>query len=919
MIVIIMLCMIIPGIQMPGNIGGAPTRSNTPPNAVVTSPQNGGSYPDSRGILFDASQSTDPDGDPLSYTWTIMMFPPQPGPNMFPIIRYSATFTESLDVGSWMVTVDVNDSIDSASQLIQISVIHNNPPTAVIANPTAGDIFTSIEEISFSAAGSADPDGDGLAYHWESSLGGNLSESESFSTLLEVGTHTIKLYVQDIYETKSDIQEIEITVRIPNYQPTIFITAPDSSNPRTGEDFLIEWTATDANINDMLTIDIYYNTVKGNADNHLIATGLPDIESYLWDCSDLENGKYYVYGVATDGEQAEGTSWSAGFVHVHKNYSPTPVTEVNIEDDHDLSPTLIWEESTDPNEDSISYIINIGTTQRGKEIVNGEMTSKNRYRVSSQLEYNRTYYLEITTRDNWNMNSTIFETTFILVNKAPLLPEIIINPQSPTSTTTLHCIITKEAVDPDGDELDYTYRWHRMTPGGFFEEETDIFDEIVPTSRLRAGDMWKCTVDVSDGHTMSVISSPVVTVENIRPVAVIASPKTIEEIYSTVSGSVEFSAKGSFDDDGDEIDFLWESNLDGTLGNEETISFRLRSGVHQITLSVSDGEDLDTARITVIVEPQTIVIKDLFVSPASARSGEKIIVYASIRNTGGDAGKLLVEFLVNNNPVSTDTIDAIPHDSTRESKRFEWASSTPGVFKMTIRVGEAFTETTVRVTGSQTDGGVSSLPSSGETGDSGKGLWDQISGRPWLILVIIGLLGVIVIFGLLAYKENKLKKKRITRDKKNLRSGRAEYSPIQGLYDPVQNYMPGMQTYLPPTPFFDERIFESARLLPVPTNIPPEKVIDISGSPNNVANQPASPSLDDYGKRIDVDMEGLKSELNAIPIPAGKQAPLETLIPVTDETLMVECYKCGGDIPVTSDDRPLIVVCPGCGTEGELN
>jgi len=919
MTVIILLSMIVPGIHFTGKIESAPTRSNNPPNAVVTSPQNGGSYPDSSGILFDASQSTDPDGDPLTFTWTIMMFPPQPGPNMFPIIRYAATFRENLDVGSWMVTIDVNDSMDSASQLLQISVIHNNPPTAVIANPTSGDVFTSVEEISFSAAGSADPDGDGLAYHWESSLAGNLSESESFSTLLEVGTHTIKLYVEDIYETKSDIQEIEITVRIPNYPPTIFITAPDSSNPRTGENFLIEWTASDANINDMLSIDLYYNTVKGGANNHLIASALPDTDSYLWDISVLENGKYYVYGVAIDSEQAEGSSWSAGYLNVHKNYSPAPVTAVNVEDEHDLSPTITWDESTDPNEDSVSYVLNIGTTEGGKEIVKDETTNNNRYRVSSRLEYNRTYYLEITARDNWNMESTPFDTTFELVNHAPLVPEIIIDPQSPSSTTPLLCVITKEALDPDGDELSYTYRWYRKTPGGFFEEQADLFDKIVPSSRLRARDLWECVLEVSDGHVISTITSPTVTVENIRPEAVIESPKTIEDIYTTVSGSVEFSAKGSFDDDGDEIEFLWESNLDGTLGNEEIFSFRLGTGVHQITLTVSDGEDSDTARITVIVEPEIIVIEEIYVSPLSAGSGEKIIVYATIRNSGGDAENLLVEFLVNNNPISTGTIDAIPHDTVRESKRFEWSSASGGVFTITVRIGEISAEASVKVTGTQTDGTERPLPSSGETGESEKGLSDQISEKPWLIVVAIAFLGVIVIFGLLAYKENNLKKKRKIRDKKNRRTRSAGHSPPMGLNDPVQSYMPGMHTYFPPMPFFDERIFESARLLPSPANAPPKRMINISGSADNVPMQSASPSLDDYGKRIDVEMEDLRSEPDAIPVPAGRKAPTETLIPAEDAVLMVECYKCGGDIPVTSTDRPLVVVCPGCGTEGELS
>jgi len=32
----------------------------------------------------------------------------------------------------------------------------------------------------------------------------------------------------------------------------------------------------------------------------------------------------------------------------------------------------------------------------------------------------------------------------------------------------------------------------------------------------------------------------------------------------------------------------------------------------------------------------------------------------------------------------------------------------------------------------------------------------------------------------------------------------------------------------------------------------------------------------------------------------------------------VACYKCGAVIPVKDSNRPLVIKCPECGTEGEL-
>ena len=35
-----------------------------------------------------------------------------------------------------------------------------------------------------------------------------------------------------------------------------------------------------------------------------------------------------------------------------------------------------------------------------------------------------------------------------------------------------------------------------------------------------------------------------------------------------------------------------------------------------------------------------------------------------------------------------------------------------------------------------------------------------------------------------------------------------------------------------------------------------------------------------------------------------------------EEAGAVECVECGGDVPVTSSKRPLLITCPGCGTKG---
>ena len=696
----------------------------------------------------------------------------------------------------------------------------------------------------------------------------------------------------------------------------------------------------------MLSIDLYYGTEMDVSSVRSIASALPDVESYVWDISGLENGDYYVYGVVTDEEGAEGTSWGGGYLRVHRNYPPSAVSELSVVDDHDLSPTLDWNDCEDPNGDSVSYVVTIGTSKGGKEISGSDTATSSRYSVTKKLEYNRTYHAGITTRDNWDMLSETYDTTFRLVNLAPFAPEMNIEPAQPTTANPLTCTMRNEAQDPEGDVLSYTYRWFRKVPGGYFEEIEDITDDSIPASRLRVGDTWRCDVRASDGYASSQVASSSVIIINTKPEAVIASPAAPSGLFSTANRMVEFSASGSQDADGDDLTYLWESNVDGEIGNEEIIEIRLSTGIHQIKLTVSDGRDSGTARITVIVESESITIGELHINPIAPTAGETVVAYAALRNDGGDSEYCQVEFLVNGEVSERYFIELFPSGSKLESQKFVFYCSEPGDLVLALRVGEIISESTVTVkAGSGDQSPEDALSGSGEGGDSDRDLGSFVSGKPWIWVILISLIGVVIIFGTLIYKEKKLKARKRKRRKGLATPGIAgdEMAYPSNPFHPFGGYNAQLPTYFPPVPFFDERIFETARLLPQPVSPHTVEVLGMategekdgqSSSFGDVQTNRKGPkkfkpkrksstrrerSLDRIGERITIDMEGPGMEPYAEPIPAGSgmtQAAVETL---GIEELMVECYKCGGDIPVTSKERPIVVTCPNCGTEGELN
>ena len=62
------------------------------------------------------------------------------------------------------------------------------------------------------------------------------------------------------------------------------------------------------------------------------------------------------------------------------------------------------------------------------------------------------------------------------------------------------------------------------------------------------------------------------------------------------------------------------------------------------------------------------------------------------------------------------------------------------------------------------------------------------------------------------------------------------------------------------------------------------------------------------------------------PVTPQQAGPKEEIPPVgqalavsSDDIEVVECYKCGGLITVTTSQRPVIIACPTCGTKGEVD
>ncbi len=196
--------------QLPNGVG-----VNNPPNAAITATPTSGDAP--LLVNFDASGSSDPENDPLTYDWDFGNGATSTGE--------TTSYTYNTP-GVYTVTLTVTDTSSNTSiATTNITVIDNTPqpPTAIITtNTTSGEAPLAV---TFDGSGSTDPNGETLTYTWDFGDGNTATGATASNTYTTVGTYTATLTVSD--GTFTDVTTV--TIAVVNGVPTAVFTATPSS------------------------------------------------------------------------------------------------------------------------------------------------------------------------------------------------------------------------------------------------------------------------------------------------------------------------------------------------------------------------------------------------------------------------------------------------------------------------------------------------------------------------------------------------------------------------------------------------------------------------------------------------------------------------------------------------------------------
>jgi PKD repeat protein len=185
-----------------------------------------------QSVYFDGSGSSDPDSDPLTYSWdfdyTNGIQEDATG------VQVSHTYTNT---GNFRVTLTVSDGTDTDTDECQVTVRSggaNQPPTAVISSPRNGDVVLVGSPVLFDGSNSTDPDGDTLTYKWGFGDGLTGVGAKVQHTYTAPGVMIANLSVNDS-KASNTAQVLINVITIPNPQDVNHPPKANAGNDKTGE------------------------------------------------------------------------------------------------------------------------------------------------------------------------------------------------------------------------------------------------------------------------------------------------------------------------------------------------------------------------------------------------------------------------------------------------------------------------------------------------------------------------------------------------------------------------------------------------------------------------------------------------------------------------------------------------------------
>lgn len=359
------------GNPAPG--GGTSNAANLIVNlSPVAGAGSGRSATVGKAIALDGRRSLDPDGDRITFAWSILSAPAGSAASLVNPTGVQPSLTPDL-AGSYQIQLIVNDGkADSAPAAVTVTATATNAP----ANADAGFDQTAVvgQPVTLEGRKSGDPDDDRITYLWSllsgpagsaATLTGATSVLSSFTPDL-AGTYVVRLIVND-GTADSAPAEVRVVAASPNAPP--MARAGKDRNGLTGSPVHLDGGASRDPNGDPLTY--LWSVVSAPAGSTAALSGGTTATPIF--TPDL-SGEYLVRLVVTDGVSASLPD-TALIVAASPNPAPNAVAGADQTVYQTDTVTLDGTGSFDPNTDPVVYRWSIVSAPAGSQAVLSSATA----------------------------------------------------------------------------------------------------------------------------------------------------------------------------------------------------------------------------------------------------------------------------------------------------------------------------------------------------------------------------------------------------------------------------------------------------------------------------------------------------------------------------------------------------------------
>ncbi|MDH5751882.1 MAG: PKD domain-containing protein, partial [Deltaproteobacteria bacterium] len=542
-------------------------------------------------IELDGSGSSDANGDPLTYSWTLSV-PNGSSSALNDSTLSNPSFTADIPgvYGVSLVVSDGTDSSTAASATITVNSA-NAAPTAIIGyvptTPVAG------EAVTLDGTGSSDPEGDTLSYSWvlsapagsAATLGDSTADTTSF-TVDKAGDYTVTLTVSDGINTSAETNQI---ITVANSIPVANITFTPSS-PIINDTITLDGTgSTDAN-GDSLTYA--WTLVPPLSSSAVLSDSTAAQPAFDADLA----GEYTVNLVVSDGTDSSTTA--SVTINVAATANQAPVASFSYSPP---SPTtgqtvnLDGSGSSDPEGQTLTYAWTL-TPPAGSSATLSSTTASN---PSFVADLAGDYLVSMVVSDG-SLSDTASVTITAAAPNNPPTANISYFPTIPDLWVDVGLDGTGSS-DPEGQTL--TYAWTLTGPAG----SSATLSSTTASQPSFAPDVegsYTVTLEVSDGSLSDTASVTITTAtSNNSPTANITYTPANPELGVAVNLDGTFSN----DPEGDTLTYAWtltppagsSAALDDAASPTPVFTPDVE-GTYTVALVVNDGTT-DSSQATVVI------------------------------------------------------------------------------------------------------------------------------------------------------------------------------------------------------------------------------------------------------------------------------------------------------------------------------